>query len=563
MTNQINKFYLEFYNYVDFYQKEKIKEKYYSTFLMAKRKIFRSKLERKFIKDFKHLDKYVNIYNDKYINSHLNDDLFNNINGYRLDINQKKAVITDEINNLIIAGAGCGKTLTIVAKVKYLIYKYKVNPQDIVCISFTNDSCNSLRRKTNNIVEVLTFHKLALKILKGHDFHITNTSINYVIDEYFNSIIFNNVDMIKKVLQIFKDNTNNIDAYDTYLKSRNMDLLKQLIVSFINQFKANNYSLSKFVKMKLKYKEDKNILSIIIDIYLLYEMELKSQNEIDFNDMINMATKYVIDNKFNLGYKYIIVDEYQDTSWTRYKLLKALIDNTGAKLIAVGDDWQSIYKFTGCNLDIFLKFESYFGYTKKMYITNTYRNCQELINVAGKFILKNQKQIKKSLKSFKKISKPIKIIYESYGIMERLIEHISKLGINNIMILGRNNIDIYKFLSQKLTINRDIINYECNKRLNIRYLTVHKSKGLEADSVIIINLVDDILGFPNKICSHHIIELISNRDSYLFEEERRLFYVALTRTMSDVYLIIPKDKCSIFVKEVIKDSKQYIDYINL
>lgn len=561
MTNQINNFYLEFNNYIDYQKKEIIKEQYNHVYLKVKKIFFKNKLQRKFVKNYKHLDKCINKYNQKYIDSKLDTDILNNINGCTLDINQKKAVLTDEVNNLIIAGAGSGKTLTIVGKIQYLTNVEKVNPKEILCISFTNDSCNSLKAKANNCVDVLTFHKLALRILSSKKLSITSITIDYVVDEYFNSIIFNNEYMIKKVLKIFNDDSLDISKYNSYLNSSKMKMLKHVIISFINLFKANDYSINKFIE--INNKEDKDILSIIIDIYFLYEQELKSQNEIDFNDMINLATNYIKTNKPRLKYKYIIVDEYQDTSFTRYKLLKTIIDLTKAKLIAVGDDWQSIYKFTGCNLDIFLKFEDYFGYTKKMYITNTYRNCQELINVAGKFILKNKSQIKKTLKSSKNIDKPIKIVYESSNILEKIIKYLSSLNVNNILILGRNNNDIYKFLNKKLTIKKDIISYEHNKKLKIRYLTVHKSKGLEEECVIMLNLTEGTLGFPNKIKNQHVIDLISSKETYPFEEERRLFYVGLTRTKSNVYLIIPKEKCSTFVKEIIKDNKQYIDYIDL
>ena len=145
----------------------------------------------------------------------------------------------------------------------------------------------------------------------------------------------------------------------------------------------------------------------IIDIYFLYEEELKSTNSIDFNDMIVLATKYVKENDIR-KYKYIIVDEYQDTSYIRYLFLKEIINKIGAKIICVGDDYQSIYRFNGCNLNMFLNFKKYFGYTKILKINNTYRNSQELIDIAGNFVMKNKHQINKKLSSNKHINKPIK-----------------------------------------------------------------------------------------------------------------------------------------------------------
>ena len=556
MLNQINNFFLEFNDYIDYNKTNEIKEKYKYLYYKYHHKIFKNKIERKFIHRYKHLNKFINKHNKKYINTNINLEIFNNINGHKLDKNQKTAILTDEINNLIIAGAGSGKTLTIVGKIKYLIEIKKIKPEEILCISFTNDSVKSLKEKITSNIEILTFHKLAIKILSKKKYNISNISLNYIVDEYFNNIIYNNEAMIKKVFKILNFEYN-IKEYNIILKSKQLKQLKQIIITFINIFKSYNYSLNKIIE--IKNKSNKYLLSIIIDIYFLYQQELQSIKAIDFNDMINLATKEVKNNKSTLKYKYIIIDEYQDTSYTRYELIKAIINKTKSKLITVGDDWQSIYQFTGCDLNIFLKFQKYYGYTKKIYITNTYRNSQELINVASKFILNNKNQIKKKLRSYKHEKKPIKIIYETNNILEFLIQDLYKKGIKNILILGRNNNDINKYLTDNLILDKDIIKNKFN--LNIRYLTVHKSKGLEEECVIIINLVNDILGFPNQIENNKIIESLNRNKIDHIEEERRLFYVALTRTKGLVYLIIPSKNKSQFVDELLKRSKKYIEFI--
>lgn len=556
MLNQINNFFLEFNDYIDYNKTNEIKEKYKYLYYKYHHKIFKNKIERKFIHRYKHLNKFINKHNKKYINTNINLEIFNNINGHILDKNQKTAILTDEINNLIIAGAGSGKTLTIVGKIKYLIEIKKIKPEEILCISFTNDSVKSLKEKITSNIEILTFHKLAIKILSKKKYNISNISLNYIVDEYFNTIIYNNEAMINKVFKILNFEYT-IKEYNIILKSKQLKQLKQIIITFINIFKSYNYSLNKIIE--IKNKNNKDLLSIIIDIYFLYQQELQSIKAIDFNDMINLATKEVNSKNLTLKYKYIIIDEYQDTSYTRYELIKAIINKTKSKLITVGDDWQSIYQFTGCDLNIFLKFQKYYGYTKKIYITNTYRNSQELINVASKFILNNKNQIKKKLRSHKHEKKPIKIIYETDNILESLIQKLYKKGIKNILILGRNNNDINKYLTDNLILDKDIIKNKFN--LNIRYLTVHKSKGLEEECVIIIKLVNDILGFPNQIENNKIIESLNRNKIDHIEEERRLFYVALTRTKGLVYLIIPSKNKSQFVDELLKRSKKYIEFI--
>ncbi|MBQ9318184.1 MAG: UvrD-helicase domain-containing protein [Bacilli bacterium] len=561
MHNQINFFYLEFKEYIDYQKKQYLINKYRNLYLLIRKKIIRNKEENIFMKDYRNITKFVKKNNENYIQRNINNSIFNDINGFKLDDNQRRAILCDEINTLIIAGAGSGKSLTLIGKIKYLIEIKKIKPEHILCISFTNDSCNSLKDKLFYNVDVLTFHKLAMKILKKNNYLITTISLDYVVDEYFASIILTKPVMVRIVLKICGYKDNQLSIYEQIINSNQIKSLKRTIISFINLFKANNYAFNYL--RKIKNSKNKYLLYLIMDIYTLYQQELRSQNEIDFNDMINCATEKIKKKKINLHYKYIIIDEFQDTSYTRYKLVKEIIKYGGSKLIAVGDDWQSIYGFTGCDVDIFINFEKYFGYTQKIYINNTYRNSQQLIDVAGKFIMQNRKQIKKQLKSVKSIDKPIKIIYETNNVLENIIDYICRSNKKEILILGRNNKDIFKYLNGNFTYSNSYIIYRKKSDIQIRYLTVHKSKGLEADCVIVINLIDGLLGFPCKQQDDEILKKVKRVKESKYGDERRLFYVALTRTKSNVYLIIPSQNYSCFVKEIIKKNKKFIEIIKL
>ena len=238
-----------------------------------------------------------------------------------LDKYQFKAVTSKRKVNLVLAGAGCGKTFTIVKKIEYLINVLSVDPKSILCISFTNAAVDGLKEKINNKVDVMTFHKLALKIIGKKKEVLTEDMLTDIIMDSFSN---------EKLYGLY-----HIGKKDMY----------ELVKTFINLFKANNYSLEKFYEFinKAEHKEA-ILLKEIMKCYICYESYLNKENLMDFNDIINLATKMI--ERFKVRYKYIIVDEYQDTSYAKFCLIKKLMDLSSAKLFLVGDDFQSIYRFT-------------------------------------------------------------------------------------------------------------------------------------------------------------------------------------------------------------------------
>lgn len=293
--------------------------------------------------------------------------------------------------------------------------------------------------------------------------------------------------------------------------------------------------------------------------------------EVDFNDMINYAYKSVRrvkeKNSF-LDYNYLIIDEYQDISMQRYNFIKELSDIFSSKIVAVGDDWQAIYGFSGSDVDLFTNFNSLMGYSEILKITKTYRNSQELVDVAGEFVSKNTQQFQKKLQSIKHLNKPIKIVYYStllendkketvISIIQRIIKNDKK---GNILILGRYNEDIEFLIDNKIFRKgtNDSIVYIPNSNVKIDFLTIHSSKGLGYDNVILINAINGSHGFPSKIKDEPIIDVLNkqSKEKIEYPEERRLFYVALTRTKNSIYILTPLapySKRSSFVNEIISN----------
>lgn len=761
-----------FYELIDKYKKEyfsynfKIElEKTYQIIIDKINKYSDTKKINDFIIDYNNLTENIKIWNKEFIKTEMDkyNEYFSNISGKNLDYQQREAIVVDEVNNLILAGAGCGKTLTIASKVKYLIEKKGIKPNEILLISFTKKAANEMSERitlfTEKNIQANTFHKLGFDIttrhnnerkdvvednelatiirdyLRNHVFsneedlkniiyffgYYFNNPINYenlksigelyerlrglnladmkerikknkeglteelkhlkkslkyeqmksieevVIANYFylNGIeyeyekkyIFNNKSsndklkksyqpdfylpeydiwlehfgiteeytvpwlskveeekyldgikwkrethknnktklletysyynskgiLLKKLEELVIDNNikkNKVDLKEIYINylmeqtNKDFEEFQKLIRTFITLFKSKEYNnpnieilYDEIDKLNNSFDKERTklFLDIVKPIYKKYTEYLKEHNKIDFNDMINEAIKIAKEKEDDYFiYKYIIIDEYQDVSFSKFNLIKEIRDKTNAKIFCVGDDWQSIYRFAGSDLSIFTDFEKNFGYTKTLKIEKTYRNSQNLIDVAGKFITKNTLQLDKNLVSGKEnIALPINI-YLYYDYIETLnyvIEQIINEGGENILILGRNNHDINHFeesgelkIKKNKDTNKKTLIFNKFPNINITFMTVHSSKGLEEENVILLNLENKRSGFPNQMNDDKVLSLVlSKPDDYIFSEERRLFYVALTRTKNKVYLLAPENQPSIFVNELIKD----------
>ena len=329
------------------------------------------------------INKFIDYYNNVYIDNMCKNNI--KVGKYNLDKEQLSAVYTDELITLVVAGAGSGKTSLIVGKINYLVEKCNIKESEILCLSFTNEAVNNLKFRFKYNVDVMTFHRLSLNII-GDKYKLNNNYLSYVIDEYFLGISIHNK-KIKKILVNLIDKTN-VNKYEYYLSKGCFNYLKYTIKKFIELFIVSGKKINDFLKIK-KYKK---LTSVIIDIYYLYVSELYSKYEIDLNLLIRESSNYV--SKVDLKYKYIIVDEFQDISDVRMKLLNSIINSTGARLLVVGDDYQSIYGFSGSNLESYLKILANYK-SKVIYLKNNYRSCKEIVNISCKFIMKNKKQIKK------------------------------------------------------------------------------------------------------------------------------------------------------------------------
>lgn len=341
----------------------------------------------------------------------------------------------------------------------------------------------------------------------------------------------------------------------------------KLCATFVTLFKSNNYSIEDLYDCSYKSSKKESCFfikraelfkAIISPIIEAYEKHLIETENLDFSDMINKAAKKVNEGFSVHPYEYIIIDEFQDMSIARYNLVKAIKRQTGAKTVCVGDDWQSIFRFAGSDISLFTNFKEYFGYTRVEKLETTYRNAQELINAASRFITKNPAQLPKSLHSSKTLTQPLEFwLFDGnpFDAVEEITERIiAEFGPEkSILFLGRTKHD-GKLLEQSelfFTHNERMV-YKNSPQTPVRYMSVHQAKGLEADNVVLLNFKNSTLGFPNKIEDDPILEFVlSDADTYEYAEERRLLYVALTRTKNRCCVLVDARSPSEFLKEFV------------
>ena len=348
------------------------------------------------------------------------------------------------------------------------------------------------------------------------------------------------------------------ELYDLVLSEGNKQekAFIRLIVTFITLVKSSCKSFKDVLKLTKAVGDKRSsfiIENIFQPVYELYIQALSSAKQIDFTDAILQATE-ICRTSHSVEYDYIIVDEFQDISIDRYNFLKVLREgDPPVKLYCVGDDWQSIYRFSGSDMALFNQFSDYFGPAEINKIETTYRFGEPLVSLSSLFIQRNPTQIHKDIHSF---SSEMRTELEFHAYERREYCHtIGQLiasipSDKSIFLLGRYSFDDYYLSFMYQSVKDGNRFYYLIGGRKIEFLTVHKSKGLEADYVILLQCNKDTYGFPSLVSDDPVLNyVLTDGDRFPYGEERRLFYVAITRAKVKTFVLYDKRFPSVFVDE--------------
>ena len=331
------------------------------------------------------------------------------------------------------------------------------------------------------------------------------------------------------------------------------EFLKQAI-RVIDMIKVENRNIDKVCEKAFndQHERVRNFYYLLKPLIIDYQKYCTNKSYLDFNDILIKTTRLFdnnneILNKFQSKYKYILVDEFQDVNNLQVELIKKILTPEN-HLFCVGDDWQSIYGFRGSNINYIIDFRKHFPDASEVKLNRNYRSTRSIVEASNEVIKHNKKRVDKILES-SKISNTKIHVYTGKDEDENLdfvINQIKRLQQDkgytkeDILILYRRN-NMYDPYKKRLK----------EEKLYVSGKTIHGAKGLEANAVFIIGLTEGSGGFPDIWLEDRIFQAIkkSNHDA-LLEEERRLFYVAITRAKDELFLISELGNESSFLNEI-------------
>ena len=331
----------------------------------------------------------------------------------------------------------------------------------------------------------------------------------------------------------------------------------KLVATFLRHYKGSGLSFRDLAQRAAVHRDrlrSQAFLTLFRPIYKSYQQKLARSGEIDFEDMINQATDHVEAGRFRSPYRYILVDEFQDISPAQARLLKALLQSSpGARLFAVGDDWQAIYRFAGSDTRIMQEFGERFGPFQRSDLETTFRCSDRLTTVATDFVLRNRTQIRKAVRAKCSANRPAVHVGLPRGQGRPLLhEALDRIAENARGYDGPSDVLLISRYRRQKPSDMDTLKrqFPC---LRLDWATAHGSKGRQADYVVVLNLCSGMYGFPSEMADDPVLDLVlAAPEGHPNAEERRLLYVAITRARRQAFLLADGDSPSPFVNELIE-----------
>ncbi len=484
---------------------------------------------------------------------------FNTVETTPLNPSQARAVVNGEDTLLVLAGAGSGKTSVLVARVGWLLMRKLATPEHILLLAFGHQAAAEMNeriqaRLNTEDVAARTFHSLALHIIQQASNKAPTISRLETDSVYRRALL---IDTWRQQCSEKKSYANGwrqwlndelgwaVDEKDFWKDEPLAQRLASRLERWLGLMRMHGGTQAAMIASApetIREQFTKRI-KLMTPILKVWKNTLKEQGAIDFSGLIHQAVNILDKGRFISPWRYILVDEFQDISPQRALLLSALRkQNRQTTLFSVGDDWQAIYRFSGAEMTLTTAFHHHFGEGDRCVLDTTYRFNDRIGDIANKFVQKNPHQLNKPLNSLTKGNKKaISLLPDDQ--LESLLNKIS--GYANaderILLLAR-----YHHLKPPI-LDRAKTRWP---KMKLDFMTIHASKGQQADYVILLGLHKGKEGFP-AVARESVMEegLLPPPEDFPDAEERRLAYVALTRAKQQVWMLYDQQSPSVFVDE--------------
>ncbi|EEQ12161.1 Helicase IV (75 kDa helicase) [Yersinia mollaretii ATCC 43969] len=487
-------------------------------------------------------------------------DFFQNVESSPLNESQSRAVVNGEDSVLVLAGAGSGKTSVLVARAGWLLRRNEALPEQILLLAFGRQAADEMnsrikQRLAVDDIQAKTFHAIALQIIQQGSrktpviskLESDSKARRALLIQHWQQQCSEKKTQAKGWREWLTDELEwEVDDGDFWQDKRLVARLAGRLERWLGLMRMHGGSQAEMIEQADEEVRDlfQKRIRLMAPLLKAWKTALKEEGAVDFAGLIHQAVNLLEKGRFVSPWKHILVDEFQDISPQRAMLLSALRkQNKQTCLFAVGDDWQAIYRFSGAELSLTTAFSQNFGQGAECALDTTYRFNDRIGEIANQFIQQNPYQLKKPLNSLSKGNKKSVMILPNEQ-LEALLDKLSSFvkGDERILILARYH-----------HLRPDILQKAATRwpKLTIDFMTIHASKGQQADYVIIAGLHEGSDGFP-AVARESILEdvLLPAPEDFPDAEERRLLYVAMTRAKHQVWLLQDTAKPSVFVHQL-------------